>query len=143
MHQLSKILNSKVLGVFTDTIIVENLKVEPKLDTKIGGVRDATIPKSEVILDCKPRNKMFLLEKPKKVKLNKIDKFELLNNKGCFITGPAGTGKSTLCNKLKSELKDNEYKVCTPTQKSALLLNGVTFYSLFNIDPKQTVIKNQ
>ena len=57
------------------------------------------------------------------------------NNKGCFITGEAGTGKTTTANKLKAQLQQNQYKVCTPTHKSSLLYDDAqTVYSLFNIN---------
>ncbi len=57
------------------------------------------------------------------------------NDKSCFITGEAGTGKTTTENKLKSKLQQNQYKICTPTHKSSLLYDDAkTIYSLFNIN---------
>jgi hypothetical protein len=35
------------------------------------------------------------------------------NDKGCFITGEARTGKTTTANKLKSQLQPHQYKICT------------------------------
>ena len=50
------------------------------------------------------------------------------------IEGEAGTGKTTLANKLKSQLQPHQYRVATPTHKSSLLYdNAQTIYSLFNI----------
>ena len=48
--------------------------------------------------------------------------------KSFLITGDAGTGKTTLINKIKKELDDQklEYIVLTPTNVSALLVEGTT-----------------
>ena len=35
--------------------------------------------------------------------------------------GEAGTGKTTTANKIKTQLQSHQYKICTPTHKSALL----------------------
>ncbi len=50
------------------------------------------------------------------------------------ILGIAGSGKSTLCNKLQKELGEEKYAVAAPTHKAALLIGAVTVYNLFNID---------
>ena len=68
--------------------------------------------------------------------MNHIETFDISKNKGCFITGEAGTGKSTKCKELQKQIGENKYVVCTPTQKSSLLKNAVTIYNLFNINPK-------
>ncbi len=59
---------------------------------------------------------------------------KLTANKGCCILGIAGSGKSTLCNKLQQELGEGKYAVCAPTHKAALLIGAVTVYNLFSID---------
>ena len=51
-----------------------------------------------------------------------------------LVLGIAGSGKSTLCNKLQEELGEGKYAVCAPTHKAALLIGAVTVYNLFNID---------
>ena len=52
-----------------------------------------------------------------------------------FITGKAGTGKTTTANKLKSQLQPHQYKICTPTHKSSLLYEDAqTIYALLNIN---------
>jgi nucleoside-triphosphatase THEP1 len=57
------------------------------------------------------------------------------NDKGTFITGEAGTGKTTTANKLKSQLRSRQYKICTPTHKSSLLYDDAqTIYSIFIIN---------
>ena len=55
--------------------------------------------------------------------------------KGCFLFGLAGTGKSTMLNKLKEQLDPSKYRVCTPTLKAALVVDAQTIYSLFKINP--------
>ena len=69
------------------------------------------------------------------IKLNNINEYDIKYGKGCYIYGEGGTGKTTLANKIKSQLQPNQYKICTPTHKSALLCEDAqTIYSLFNIN---------
>ncbi len=51
MHKLSQHVGGCVRGIFTDTIIVENLEQEPKLSTGIGGVRLSKFSESDLILE--------------------------------------------------------------------------------------------
>ena len=102
--------------------------------------------------NTKPRTTKYEHET---ITLNKIDKYDMYkynmkniaygmwyviltagtNDKGVFITGEAGTGKTTTANKLKSQLQPHQYKICTPTHKSSLLYDDAqTIYSLFNIN---------
>jgi len=134
MHKLSQHVGGCVRGIFTDTIIVENPKNKPILSTDIGGVRISKIPESDLLLNTFPRTKNFIHEKPEKKVLKKIEEFKLSDNKGCCVLGIAGSGKSTLCNKLQEELGEGKYAVCAPTHKAALLIGAVTVYNLFNID---------
>ncbi len=50
------------------------------------------------------------------------------SNKGCLIQGSAGVGKTFLINKLinKLDLEDHQLLRLTPTNVSALLINGTT-----------------
>ena len=129
MHQLAQHVGECVRGIFTDTIIVENPK-------KLHFYQQ----KSEVLEILKflnqiySKNKNFIHEKPEKKVLKKIEEFKLSDNKGCCVLGIAGSGKSTLCNKLQQELGEGKYAVCAPTHKAALLIGAVTVYNLFNID---------
>jgi Cdc6-like AAA superfamily ATPase len=71
--------------------------------------------------------------------LTKIEEYKL-DNKGCFITGEPGTGKTYMSKKLQQEILNsiesgNSFRVCTPTHKSALIANATTIYNLFNINP--------
>ncbi len=63
--------------------------------------------------------------------------FKLDNDKGCFITGEPGTGKTYMCKGLQQEIlksfrHGNCFKVCTPTHKSALIAKATTIFNLFN-----------
>jgi ATP-dependent exoDNAse (exonuclease V) alpha subunit len=51
-----------------------------------------------------------------------------------FITGKAGTGKSTLLRDLRKEHPD--MVVCAPTGMAAINVGGQTIHSLFKINPK-------
>jgi hypothetical protein len=104
VHQLSQYVGGCVRGIFTDTIIVENPEREPKLSTKIGGVRISKISESDILSNTTPRNKTIIHEKPEKKVLNKIDDFKSTDNKGCCILGIAGSGKSENCKTLQKEL---------------------------------------
>ena len=48
--------------------------------------------------------------------------------KSCYISGPAGCGKSTLVNQIKQELVNRkvEFNLLTPTNISALIIDGIT-----------------
>jgi hypothetical protein len=105
MHQLAQQVGGCVRGIFTDTIIVENPKKPPVLSTEIGGVRISKIPKSHLILQKLPRTKDFINEKPEKKVLKKIEESKLSDNKDCCILGIAGSGESTLCNKLQKRIR--------------------------------------
>lgn len=52
----------------------------------------------------------------------------------CCLLGPAGTGKSTLVNKLKQNLNLNaeQIKVLTPTNKASLIVKGKTIDKFIN-----------
>lgn len=51
-----------------------------------------------------------------------------------FVTGRAGTGKSTLLSYLVENTKKN-FAVCAPTGVAALNVNGQTIHSLFGLPP--------
>ena len=55
--------------------------------------------------------------------------------KNVFIQGQAGTGKSTLINLIKEELKKQkrQFAVVSPTGIAAELVGGTTIHSLFNL----------
>ena len=112
----------------------------------IGGIRETDVKEFTQLTSTDARTTKY---KHETIKLNSIDDYDITdgygywyvlltgttNNKGCFITGEAGTGKTTTANKLKAQLQPNQYKVCTPTHKSSLLYDDAqTVYSLFNIN---------
>ena len=67
-------------------------------------------------------------------------------NESCFITGPAGTGKSQLIRQIKQELqnKGKKFSCLAPTNLAAINIKGTTVHkfvsklkkmdSLFNLD---------
>ena len=66
------------------------------------------------------------------------------SNSSFLITGPAGTGKSTLINKLKKKLDKlkKTYKVLTPTNLSALIVGGGTIHKFVTKIKKMESIYN-
>ena len=63
-----------------------------------------------------------------------LDKLENSDN-NFFITGKAGTGKSTLLSKFKKESKKN-IAVVAPTGIAAINVGGSTIHSFFRLPPK-------
>lgn len=60
-------------------------------------------------------------------------------NSNVLILGPAGTGKSTFINYLKSASKKRIICAC-PTAVSALNVGGQTIHSLFQIQPRDFIL---
>ncbi|MBR4475805.1 MAG: AAA family ATPase [Alphaproteobacteria bacterium] len=60
-------------------------------------------------------------------------------NSNILILGPAGTGKSTFVNYLKTASKKRVVCVC-PTAVSALNVGGQTIHSLFQIQPRDFIM---
>jgi hypothetical protein len=74
--------------------------IKPKCNKNIiGGIKDFT-----KCIYTKPRPNKYIVECPKPIKLTKIEEFKLDDNKGCFITGDPGTGKTYMCKGLQNEL---------------------------------------
>ena len=61
-----------------------------------------------------------------------------------YITGSAGTGKSTLINGIKKQLNENKktYKCLCPTNLSALIINGITIHKFVTKIKKMESIYN-
>ena len=141
MHQMATKIGGIVRGVFTDTIIFEGNINKPKCNKDIiGGIRETTTKDFTKCIDTTPRPSKYIDECPKPIELTKIEEFKLDDDKGCFITGEPGTGKTYMCKGLQQEILNSvryggSYKVCTPTHKSALIANAITIYNLFNINP--------
>jgi len=65
--------------------------------------------------------------------------FNLMNgtDRSLFITGKAGTGKSTLLNYFRSQT-DKKVAVLAPTGVAAVNIKGQTIHSFFNFKPNIT-----
>ena len=55
-------------------------------------------------------------------------------NRSIFLTGKAGTGKTTLLRKLRTEC-EKQMMVVAPTGVAAINAEGVTIHSLFQLPP--------
>ncbi len=62
------------------------------------------------------------------------------SDKNIFITGRAGTGKSTLLEYLRDNIKKN-LVVLAPTGVAALNVKGQTIHSFFGFKPNITIDK--
>lgn len=58
-------------------------------------------------------------------------------NQSLFITGRAGTGKTTFINRVLENVKKN-FVVLAPTGKAAILAGGSTIHSYFGFKPEET-----
>jgi len=61
-----------------------------------------------------------------------------LSNKNIFITGKAGTGKSTLLNHFRQNTK-KKVAVLAPTGSAAVNVKGQTIHSFFGFKPSVTL----
>ena len=89
---------------------------------------------------------LILVIRPHPIQIKQIESFDFNNDLECFITDMAGTVKSYKTKELQQELltwkllqsmpnHGNCFRVCTPTHKSGLIVNGITVYNLLNIYP--------
>ena len=135
MHKMANSIGGIVRGVFTDTIIFENAVNKPHCDASlIGGIREAPVKTFTQCMFTEPRKIEYKKLDDQSLSLKPIDDFSLTKGKGCFFKGMGGTGKSYKVNEIQKELKPEQFIVCTPTHKSALIVNGCTIYNAFDID---------
>lgn len=115
------------------------------------GTKSSAIRKNATPILLKVASLMFLLIKMQKTSEKQIElnpefkkAFELMENSGknVFVTGKAGTGKSTLL-KYFRENTAKEVVVLAPTGVAALNVEGQTIHSFFkfNIDITPTKVK--
>ncbi|QDH78346.1 AAA family ATPase [Echinicola soli] len=61
----------------------------------------------------------------------------LFSDKSLFLTGKAGTGKTTFLHTLRKLNQDKNMAVVAPTGVAAINAKGKTIHSFFKIDPRQ------
>jgi hypothetical protein len=116
---------SKAALKSADSIVLPNAE---EGDTKESILESSSTSQVEPSLDVPQENQLILTEEFKEA-------FQLIDSKApfVFITGRAGTGKSTFTQLLKSRLKS--YAVVAPTGVAALNIGGQTIHSFFRIPP--------
>ena len=136
-YNLAKEVNGKIFGIHTDSLFFIGGD-KPKLSDEIGGYREVPIP-DMTLIKCnkgKPRTDVLNvdLEPWTDVNPDEVENFK----QSIMINGRAGTGKSTLIEKLKSKLDEQgiAYKVAAPTHKAAINVKGQTIHRLFMISIK-------
>ena len=134
---------SHMIGIWTDSLFFcGGKRLNATEHTQpIGGIRHIQFNK-DTITEIKQQ---YIRTDKFEEKYNEWDEVNYDENiwgvKGCMITGCAGSGKSTLCNKIKNKLQ-NGYAVCTPTHKASIRVNGNTIHKLFGIDPRLNIISH-
>lgn len=68
------------------------------------------------------------------VEFELAEQFALLTRKHCFVTGKAGTGKTTLLKRLVERTQKNVV-VVAPTGVAAVNAGGVTIHSMLGLPP--------
>ena len=135
MHKMARKIGGIVRGIFTDTIIFESALNKPYCDASvIGGIRESPVKEFTKCMSIEPRQSKYRKLNDQSLALQPINEFSLNQGKGCFFKGMGGTGKSFKVNQIQKDLKPEQFIVCTPTHKSALIVNGSTIYNAFDID---------
>jgi predicted GIY-YIG superfamily endonuclease len=132
LYKLSKEVGGKITRIKTDAIdfIGGN---PPELSNEIGGYKINKIGTYGSVNKQYPRTENLELDLEE---WNDVDVEDIDLNKGIMINGRAGTGKSTLCMKLKEKLSEQgiRYRTVAPTHKAALHINACTIHHLFGIN---------
>ncbi len=155
MYELNKKLNGRIICIRTDNIVVEDPKGSVELSTKIGGYKQADIiyvteksehTNKELNLNFKEwaterENEFFddqglIPSLDNKYHINELADHILSKNKGCFVDGPGGFGKSTLlktlCQKLDEQKKT--YVILAPTNVASLNVDGETIHKFLGLN---------
>lgn len=160
MHKLSQIIEKnggKILEYKTDCVVFHHpsdvFPFELIDEKNVKGFYfddDEKVPKYKMekfggFMSCerKPRyirtDKFELVKKSFRIEKDVDDndftqlvKLVLDDFQSCFISGPAGCGKSTLINQIKEELTSRklEFNLLTPTNISAIIIGGTTLNKL-------------
>ncbi len=130
-YKMKELGLTNITYIATDAIGLSNTSKldKTKLNAEIYGDY-----KQEPIKDNKPEfeNKPFLDVPPKPTNNDKWNKYDNISNKSVFITGKAGTGKTTLITNYIKKY-DNDKKVILSAQNApARGINGKTLNAYFN-----------
>ena len=103
-------------------------EVDLKQEARCVDTTDSTNKDEQSIKESLEKDEVIITEEFEKA-------FSLIKNKApfLFITGRAGSGKSTFINLLKERLKS--YAVVAPTGVAALNVGGQTIHSFFRLKP--------
>ncbi len=106
----------------------------------------------EVTISNSKNESSSSLETPegKKIELNPQQKYILSQlvepvwkTNVSFITGAAGTGKSTLLKEFVKKISDRNYAIIAPTGIAALTVGGQTIHSFFGFPPRLIRYRNK
>ena len=134
LYILWKKTKGKLVQLKTDCVIVEGGE-DVECNTIRGGYKQEEIPEEFFITKHKTRTDRYKLKINTWNKINKIEDI-IDRNKGCFIDGMAGTGKTYILNKVidKLEKKGIQYMRLSPTNKGALLIGGQTLHKGLGVE---------
>ena len=142
LHKLSKLIQREggiPVAVKTDAVMyyapskvnISNYCWDDEKTIKKYKHETASLPKHEINNMC--TLKLTLESNEFQTVYEDNDDFNIIakqiidSEKGCLVLGPAGTGKTTLVNKLVSIINnDEQVKRLAPTNVSALLIHGET-----------------
>lgn len=127
-----------VLGIHTDTVYFEGGHRLEEDGVKFGGIREVCDAPWQYV---KLKERVVARDYKYTADIREYTQItdeEIYNvDRGCMVTGRAGTGKSYIIHKLSEFLagKELKYVVCASTWKAGIKVGGGTIHSLFGIDP--------
>ena len=124
--------------------IEEKIKTIASLKNKLDKTTEENTRLKEQLEKSIPKNRMVDGIVLTDEQNNIVDMLEN-TSKNYFITGKAGTGKSTVLNCFRKTTKKEGVAAVAPTGAAALNIDGQTIHSLFRMDfePQDTWIKSK
>jgi hypothetical protein len=155
-----KELNPKcvLVGIKTDCLVFNRVKIDPPLSKEWGGVKKCNVP---LIKECTIDNTKEICTDPYVIQGNEWNNFTWCEgetytndegmtmdakiasgryiNDGFLMLGMAGSGKSEILKEAQRILEKNtavrSFLTACPTHKACKIVNGTTIHRLFNINP--------